>query len=80
MSEDLETKYGFFLVNEEVFQERVRASALEWIDTRISELYGIENPDLLTESQRSEIEAFLAREEQLCPYLRWALEEVLNLY
>ena len=79
MSEDIEPKQGFFLVNEDVFQQRVRLLALDWTETRISELYGVENPDLLTETQRAEIQAFLAREEQLCPYLSWALEEYLGL-
>ena len=78
MSQETIREHGFSLVNEDVFQERVRAMALEWIDTRISELYGVENSGLLTQTQRSEIEAFLMREEQLCPYLSWALEEYVN--
>ena len=62
MSQEILRERGFFLVNEDVFQQCVRLLALDWIVTRISELYGVENPDLLTETQRAEIQAFLARE------------------
>ena len=79
MSQEKRGVHKFFLVNEDVFQERVRELALEWITARISELYGVEDADFLTETQRCEIQAFLAREEQLCPYLSWALETYLDL-